>query len=138
VANWWDLHWFDECTALIAADPDWYVKYVATEAARGNPYPLIARLGKPPTLSDVEFTSVVAALRPTANKETKAYLRRLERELIAIAVDRMIDEDGLTQKQAIAAVRQGRGRSTSYIKNAIADHGIKRYYPRSSSKSPNF
>ncbi len=42
----------------------------------------------------------------------------------------MIDDDKapLTQKQAIAAVRQGRGRSTSYIKDAIAAHGKKRYF----------
>ncbi len=123
-------HWWDELAALIAADPDWYTKYVAAEAARGNPYPLIGRLSNVTQLSDAEIMSIVAALRATAGKETNAYLRRLERELIAIEVDRMIDDDKapLTQKQAIAAVRQGRGRSTSYIKDAIAAHGKKRYF----------
>jgi hypothetical protein len=123
--------WWDELEALIAADPDWYVKYVATEAARGNPYPLIGRLlNTTTTLSDVEFASTIAALKSTANKETKASLRRLEQELIANAVDRLIDKDKLTQKQAIATVKKGRGRSISHIKAAIRAYGKKRYLSR--------
>jgi hypothetical protein len=125
-------HWWDELAARIAADPDWYAKYVAAEAARGNPYPLIGRLSNVTQLSDAEIRSTIAALRATSGKETNRYLRLVEQKLIAIAVDRMIDDDKapLTQKQAIAKVSKGRGRSTSHIKAAVAAHGKKRYHTR--------
>jgi hypothetical protein len=123
-------HWWDELAALIAADPDWYAKYVAAEAARGNPFPLIGRLLNVTQLSDAEIRLTIAALKAKAGKEANTYLRLVEKKLIAIAVDRMINEDKLTQKQAIEKVRQGRGRSTSHIKAAAAAHGKKRYFPR--------
>jgi hypothetical protein len=123
-------YWWDKLAALIAADPDWYAKYVVAEADRGNPYPLIGRLSNVTQLSDAEIRSTIAALRATSGKETNTYLRRLEKELIAIEVDRMIDEDKLTQKQAITKVSEGRDCSTSYIKAAVAAHGKKRYLPR--------
>jgi hypothetical protein len=104
-------------------------KYVATEAARGNPYPLIG-LVHGYSISNVEIRSIIAGLKAKAGKKANTYLRLVERKLIATAINRMIEEDKLTQKQAIAKVRQGRGRSTSYIKDAIATHGKKRYHPR--------
>jgi hypothetical protein len=130
VSEKWQPHWWDELEARITADPDWYAKYVAAEADRGNPYPLIGRLSNVTQLSDAEIRLTIAALKDKAGKEANTYLRLVEQKLIAIAVDRMIDEDKLTQKQAIAKVRQGRGRSTSYIKAAIAAYGTQRYHPR--------
>ena len=96
--------WWDELVALIAADPDWHAKYTTTEAARGNPYPLIGRLLKRRTLSDAEIRLIITALEHKAGKETATDLRIIEQKLIAARVDGMIDEDKLTQKQAIDVV----------------------------------
>jgi hypothetical protein len=129
VSEKWQPHWWDELEARITADPDWYAKYIAAEADRGNPYPLIGLVHGYP-VSNAEITSIVTALKAKADKEANAYLRLVEQKLIANAVDRMIDEDKLTQKQAIAKVSKGRSRSISHIKAAIAAHGKKRYLPR--------
>jgi hypothetical protein len=148
---WWNVpdvpkpDWWGELAARIAADPDWYAKYAAAEFDRGNPYPLIGRLElalKRDRLSHAEIRSTIAALRAAASNQTKAELRHIEQKLIAIAVDRMVDEDGLTQKQAIAAVSEGlaavsegpsssarrRSRCVRHIKAAIAAHGKRRNY----------
>ena len=122
-------YWWDEIKALIAADPDWYAKYAAAEANRGNPFPLIGLVHGYP-ISNAEFRSITTALRATKSRETNAYLRLVEQKLIAFAVDRMVDKDKLKQTQAIAKVRKGRGRSTSHITAALRAHGTKRYHPR--------
>ena len=123
--------WWGEIKARIEADCDWYAKYAVAEAARGNPYPLIGLIHSYP-ISSVEIKSITAALKDTASKDTKGYLRRFEQELIARAVDHMVDDDKvpLTQKQAIEKVSEVRGRSVSHIKAAVAAYGKKRYYPR--------
>jgi CTP synthase (UTP-ammonia lyase) len=125
---WWNVpdvpkpDWWDELAARIAADRNWYAKYAATEFARGNPYPLIGRV--------LGYPAEVAAIRQVlqTSKQTAADLRDLEKKLIAIAVDRMVDEDKLTQKAAIAKVSQGRKRSISHVKAAVAAHGKRRNY----------
>jgi hypothetical protein len=130
---WWDVlevpkpHWWDELAAHIAADPDWYVKYATAEAARGNPYPLIGLVHGYP-ISDAEVAAIRKALQTTTGKQTKRNLRDLEKKLIAIAVDRMFDEDGLTRKAASAKVSQGRKRSISHVKAAVTAHGKRRNY----------
>ncbi len=124
--------WWDDLAARIASDSDWYAKYAAAEFDRGNPYPLIG-LVHGYQISNVEVAAIRQGLESSAGKQTKAELRRLEQKLIASAVDRMMDEEGLSQTKAIAAVEkelgnQGRGRSTRHIKAAIADYGKRRNY----------
>ena len=117
--------WWDELAALIAADPDWFSKYAAAEAARGNPYPLIGRVHGYP-ISGAEIAAICQALETTVGRQTLRDLREVEKKLIAATIDHMVDEDGLTQKQAIAVECKERGRSERHIKTAIAAYGKRR------------
>src|ERR1700730_3428894 len=92
---WWEVpdvpkpDWWDGAAALIAANPDWYAKYAAAEAALGNPYPLIGRVHGYP-INNAEITVIRQALQDTTGKQTLRDLRDLEKKLIAAAVDRMM------------------------------------------------
>jgi hypothetical protein len=123
--------WWDELAARIAADPDWYAKYAAAEADRGNPYPLIGQIlvalqHSAAPLSVDQVSAVRKAMETTASSQTKAELRRLERKLLALAVDRRVDDDGTKQEFAIDEVSKARNRSVRHIRKALADFGKRR------------
>src|ERR1700722_16461598 len=124
------IRW-DELAARIPADPDWYAKYAASEADHGSPFPLIGQVVVAPQhsatpLSTNQILGVRKAMEPTASSKTKAGLRRLERELLALAVDRRVDEDGTKQEFAIDEVSEGRGRSVRQIRKALAEFAKRR------------
>lgn len=123
--------WWNELAARIAADPAWYARYAAAEADRGNPYPLIGQIlvtlqHSAAPLSTNQILAVRKTMEATASSKTKAGLRRLERELLALAVDRRVDEDDTKQEFAIDEVSEGRGRSVRQIRKALAEFGKRR------------
>jgi hypothetical protein len=96
---------------------------------RGNPGPLIAHFLSRKPLSDGEIQFIVEALEATGGKRQADELRELEKKLIALQVDALIDEDGLLPKQAIDEVAKHRGRSIRHIRTALAAYGKPRRPP---------
>ena len=105
---------------------DWLARHALAFARRGDPSPLIARLrllhhgGEPLRRDEIDF--IIAVLEATAGKALSADLRQLEKKLIALQVEGLVTEDGLSQKEAIGIVQDERKRSVRYIKDAIAAH----------------
>ena len=111
--------------------PDWYDEFAAEEAAHGNPYPLIGQVlvalqHSATPLSTNQILAVRKTMEATASSQTKAGLRRLERELLALAVDRRVDDDGTKQEFAIEEVSKARDRSVRHIRKALAEFGKRR------------
>jgi hypothetical protein len=112
--------------------PAWYVDYALNEARRGEPGHLIARLQNAlqggERLSDGEYWFIIEALEATESKQTRAQLRDLEKQLIALQVDGLIDEEGMKPKQAVEAVKKDRDCSTRHIRTALRAYGKPRRY----------
>ena len=112
--------------------PGWAAKHAFEQAKRGDPGPLIARLmlalqGRG-CLRDGEYWFIIETLEATASKRTNARMRDLERWLIAEQFDGLVDEEGMTPKQAMDVVKKDRNCSTGKIRGALRAHGKSRRF----------
>jgi hypothetical protein len=113
------------------AKPGWLAKYAATWARDGDPYPLIARLSvciqrSSEPLTDDEFRFIRDVLEAKAGKKTNARLRQLEKQLIAVQYDGLIDDDGKKPKAAFEEVKTWRDCSPRTVRRAIKQYGKPR------------
>lgn len=113
--------------------PGWYADFCAREAGQGNPGPLIGLVQSGRPLSPAAIKFIVKALEAKRSRRGNEELREREKQLIALEVDGLIDEELKTapsrrgsQKRAIADVIKHRGRSESTIRTALAKYGKRR------------
>lgn len=110
----------------IRSHPNWLSDMALTEAQRGDPGHLIARLKTlldrqntgDGALSQGEIDFIIAALEAKTGKRGRDKLRKVERALIKLQVEGLID-DGFSMKQAVANVINSRRVSRRTVYNAL-------------------
>ena len=95
--------------------------FALREAKLGHLAPLISRVLTAATLTTGEREFIAAALERLDGKRGKAELRRVEKVLIALRVEGLINEEGLLPKAAVTQVMKERGRKRSTIYKAISE-----------------
>jgi len=106
--------------------PNWLSEMALREARRGDPDHLIARLkvlldrhnDGDGALGQGEIDFIIEALEAKTGKYGRAKLRKIERALIKLQVEGLMD-DGFTLKQAIANVINNRKVSRRTVYSAL-------------------